>query len=89
MGSTCFLGEGEIGMDAKVLEEVAALLAGGLGEEDDLDALERQLTRDLRQVGQRALQKKLEGKKGATKAAASTAPADRKLGSFPTGPGPS
>jgi len=41
------------------------LITGGLeGEADDLDSLEGQLTEVLRQAGQRALQRKLEGKKG-------------------------
>ncbi len=75
-------------MDAKVLEAVAALLADGL-EGDNLDALERQLTRDLRQLGQRALQKKLEGKKGATKAVTSPARAASGPDSSPIATGPS
>ena len=89
MGLACSLDEGELGMDAEVLEKVAALLSDGLDDGSNLDALERQLTRDVRQVSQRALQRTLEGKKGATKAAASTAGADRRLGSSPTGRGPS
>jgi len=66
-------------MREEVLEQVAALLAGGLeGESDDLDSLESQVTQALRQAGQRALQRKLEGKKRATQAAASPAHAAEK-----------
>jgi hypothetical protein len=76
-------------MDAEILEKVAALLADGMGEADNLDVLEQQLTRDLRQLGQRALQKKLEGKKGATEAAALTARAGRRPDPSATGNEPS
>jgi hypothetical protein len=76
-------------MDAEILEKVAALLADGMGEADNLDVLEQQLTRDLRQLGQRALQKKLEGKKGATGAAAFPARAGRRPDSSATGNEPS
>ena len=76
-------------MREDVLEQVAALLAEGLGDEDNLDALECRLTRDLREVGQRALQRKLEGKKGATKAAASAVGAGGRPGSSRTEPEPS
>ena len=61
-------------MREELLQQVAALLAGGLeGEADDLDSMENQLTQALRQVGQQALQRKLESKKRATQAAASPA----------------
>jgi hypothetical protein len=76
-------------MREEILEQVAALLADGLGDEDNLDALECRLTRDLRKVGQRALQRKLEGKKGATKAAASAVGAEGGPGSSRTAREPS
>lgn len=76
-------------MDAEILEKVAAMLADGLGDSDNLDVLERRLTRDLQQLGHRALQKKLEGKKGATGAAGLTASAGKEPGLSPTGHGPS
>lgn len=51
-------------MRQEVLEQVAKLLAGELDDgPDDLDSLENRLIQDLRQVGQRALQVKLESKK--------------------------
>ena len=54
-------------MRQEVLEQMAKLLAGELdGGADDLDSLENRLIPDLRQIGQRALQVKLESKKGAT-----------------------
>ena len=69
-------------MREAILQQVAALLARGLeGEADDLDSLESQLTQALQQVGQRALQRKLEGKKRATQAAGSLVNADEKLAS--------
>lgn len=69
-------------MRREVLEQVAELLAGELsGEADDLDSLEGQVVEGLRQVGQRALQVKLEGKKGATPAAAWPVRAAEKPGS--------
>jgi len=59
-------------MRREVLEQVAGLLAGELGSEaDDLDSLENELTQALLQAGQKALQVKLEGKKGATQSAGS------------------
>jgi hypothetical protein len=66
-------------MRQEVLEQVAALLAGELGSEgDDLDSLEDQVTQAIRQIGQRALQVKLEGKKGGTQEAGSPAGAARR-----------
>ena len=57
-------------MKQEVLEQIASLLAGELDDsEDDLDSLEDQVVVAIRQIGQRALQAKLEGKKGATRAA--------------------
>ena len=76
-------------MDAEVLDQVAELLARELGEDENLDVLERRLTRQLRDVGQRALQKNLEGKKGATKGLDSAAGAGETPGSSPTGERPS
>ena len=59
-------------MRPEVLEQVARLLAGELDDgPDDLDSLENRLVQDLQRVGQRALQVRLEGKKGATQAAGS------------------
>lgn len=59
-------------MREELMQQVAALLADGLeGEADDLDSLENQLIPALREVGRRALQQKLAGKKRATRAAAS------------------
>lgn len=66
-------------MDAKRLEQLALLLADELDEgPDDLDSMENRLVSILKDVGQRALQVKQEGKKGATRAAGSPAPADRR-----------
>jgi len=74
-------------MKDEVLEQVAGLLAGELeGEADDLDSLENQLTEVLRRVGQQALQVKLEGKKGATQAAASPVRAIERPASLGIGP---
>ena len=57
-------------MKQEVLEQIAGLLAGELDDsEDDLDRLEDQVVAAIRQIGQQALQVKLEGKKGATPAA--------------------
>jgi hypothetical protein len=66
-------------MREELIQQVAALLAGGLEDEaDDLDSLENQLIPALREVGRRALQQKLAGKKRATRAAASPADAGEK-----------
>ncbi len=57
-------------MKEEVLEQIASLLAGELDDsEDDLDSLEDQVLVAIRQIGQQALQAKLAGKKGATRAA--------------------
>jgi len=57
-------------MKQEVLEQIAGLLAGELDDsEDDLDSLENQVLAAIRQIGQRALQAKLDGKKRATPAA--------------------
>ena len=61
-------------MKEEVLQQVAALLAGGFeGDADDLDSLEDQLIPALRRAGQLALQRKLEGKTRGTRAAGSPA----------------
>jgi len=64
----------EIGMKQEVLEQISVLLAGELDDsEDDLDNLEGQVIQAIRQIGQQALQVKLEAKKRATQAAESVA----------------
>jgi len=66
-------------MNEELLQQVAALLAGGFeGDADDLDSLENQLIPALRRAGQLALQRKLEGKKRGTRAAGSPANAAKK-----------
>ena len=57
----------EIGMKQEVLEQISVLLAGELDDaKGDLDDLEGQVVQAIRQIGQKALQMKLEGKKRAT-----------------------
>ena len=66
-------------MRPEVMEQVAKLLADELDDGvDDLDSMENRLVGVLREVGRRALQVKQEGKKGATSAAGSPAPAGRR-----------
>ena len=68
----------EIGMKREVLEQIYALLAGELDDtKGDLDDLEGQVIQAIRQIGQKTLQMKLEGKKRATQAAESPANADK------------
>ena len=70
------------GMREEVLRQVAELLAGELdGASDDLDSLEGQVLQVMRRVGRATLQRKLEGKKRATRAAGSPADAAAKRGS--------
>jgi hypothetical protein len=68
----------EIGMKQEVLEQISVLLAGELDDtKGDLDDLEGQVVQAIRQIGQKALQMKLEGKKRATQAADSPVSADK------------
>ena len=68
----------EIGMKQEVLEQISVLLAGELDDaKGDLDDLEGQVVQAIRKIGQKALQRKLEGKKRATQPAESPASADK------------
>jgi hypothetical protein len=81
------LGSGGDGMTEELLHQVAELLADGLeGEGDDLDSMENALIPMLREVGRRALQRRLEGKKRATQAAASSVHAAKTPGSSAIAP---
>ncbi len=68
----------EIGMKQEVLEQISVLLADELDDaKGDLDDLEGQVIQAIRQIGQKALQMKLEGKKRAIQAAEPPASADK------------
>ena len=65
-------------MKQEVLEQISALLAEELDDsEDDFDNLEGQVIQAIRQIGQQALQVKLEAKKRAIQAVGSGANAGR------------